>query len=81
MFDGETFELGKAHPHRQHRPSDSGRRSGLRPYPPLAASRSFSIVAPAREPTEARVKFPLLLPSTPNPFPPPSLFENITLNS
>ena len=36
----------------------AGRRSGLQPYPPLAATRSFSIVAPSREPTAPRGNSP-----------------------
>ena len=51
--------LGKARPHRRPGRRGAGRRSGLRSYPPLGATRSFSTVAPS--------------PRAISPFPAPSV--------
>ena len=73
MHRGVAHALGKARPHGRPGRRGAGRRSGLRPYPPLGATRSFSIVAPSPRanspsPTPSR---PLSSPSI--PFPPMSL--------
>ena len=46
IYRGIAHALGKARPHGRPGRRGAGRRSGLRPYPPLGAARSFSIVAP-----------------------------------
>ena len=47
MYGGVAHALGKAHPHGRPGRRGAGRQSGLWPYPPLAATRTFSIVAPS----------------------------------
>jgi hypothetical protein len=47
MCSGVAHTLGKARPHGRPGRRGAGRRSGLWPYPPLGATRSFSIVAPS----------------------------------
>ena len=58
IFRGIAHALGKARPHGRPGRRGAGRRSGLRPYPPLGAARSFSIVAPRPEPIVGRGKSP-----------------------
>ena len=59
--------LGKARPHGRPGRRGAGRRSGLRPYPPLGAARSFSIVAPSPRANSPNPTPSRPLPSLPHP--------------
>ena len=74
MQRGVAHALGKARPHGRPGRRGAGRRSGLRPYPPLGAARSFSIVAPSPRANRHYLAPPipsLCFPSIPSQINPP----------